>query len=187
MRGNQDQSAREEKNNGPIQQNLLEEHEDDNDSAPRYIPDSIDSPPRRSIRVLVPRELLSGEITYWSSPLPKADSQDKEGLSGHDQTSPNYVSMRAAKSRQYMVRVLCILSSNIDNEGPDELASLKEDMGRHDWLEWEKAIEIEYNSFMENGTWEIVSPSKKANVITGKWDFKLKKDRFGNILKYKAR
>ena len=48
-------------------------------------------------------------------------------------------------------------------------------------------MEIEYNSLMENGTWEIVSPPKGANVITGKWVFKLKKDRFGNILKYKAR
>ncbi len=50
-----------------------------------------------------------------------------------------------------------------------------------------KAMEIEYNSLMENATWEIVSPPKGANVITGKWVFKLKKDRFGNILKYKAR
>ncbi len=48
-------------------------------------------------------------------------------------------------------------------------------------------MEIEYNSLMENGTWEIVSSSKEANVITEKWVFKLKKDRFSNILKYKTR
>ncbi len=86
-----------------------------------------------------------------------------------------------------MIRVLCILSSNVDNEGPDEPASLKEAMARHNWPEWKKTVEIEYNSLIENGTWKIVSPPKEANVITGKWVFKLKKDRFSNILRYKAR
>ncbi len=59
-------------------------------------------------------------------------------------------------------------------------------MARHDWPEWKMAMEKEYNSLMENGTWELVSPPNGANVITGKWYFKLKKDRFGHILKYKA-
>ena len=49
------------------------------------------------------------------------------------------------------------------------------------------AMEQEYNSLMENGTWELVSRPNGANIITGKWCFKLKKDRFGHILKYKAR
>ncbi len=48
-------------------------------------------------------------------------------------------------------------------------------------------MEIKYNSLIENGTWEIVSSPKKANLITGKLVFKLKKDRFSNILKHKAR
>ncbi len=30
-----------------------------------------------------------------------------------------------------MIRVLCILSSNVDNKDPDEAASLKEAMARH--------------------------------------------------------
>ncbi len=49
-----------------------------------------------------------------------------------------------------------------------------------------KAMEIEYNSLMKNGTWEMIGPSKGANVIREKWVFKLKKDRFGNIPKYKV-
>ena len=48
-------------------------------------------------------------------------------------------------------------------------------------------MEREYNSLMENGTWELVSRPNRANIITGKWCFKLKKDCFGHILKYKAR
>ena len=86
-----------------------------------------------------------------------------------------------------MVRVLRMLSSNVDNEGADEPKSLKEAMARHDWPEWKMAMEREYNSLMENGTWELVSPPNGANVITGKWCFKLKKDWFRHILKYKAK
>ena len=80
-----------------------------------------------------------------------------------------------------------MLSFNVDNEGENELATLKEAMARHDWPEWKIAMEREYNLRIENGTWELVSLPNGANVITGKWCFKLKKDRFGHILKYKAR
>ncbi len=43
MGDNQEQSAREEVNNEPTQQNLLEDHEDYNDSAPSSVLDRIDS------------------------------------------------------------------------------------------------------------------------------------------------
>ncbi len=106
-----------------------------NDSAFSSVLDSIGSIPRQSTQVLVPRKLFSGQIVYRSGPLPEADSQDKEGLSGRDQKSAKYVSIRAAKSHQHMVRILCIFSSNVDNECPDEPASLKEAIARRDWPE----------------------------------------------------
>ena len=73
-----------------------------------------------------------------------------------------------------------MLSSNIENEGADKPASLKEAMARRDWPEWKMAMKREHDSLIENGNWEVVG----ANIITGKWCFKLKKDRFGNALKY---
>ncbi len=91
-----------------------------------------------------------------------------------------------AKSPEHIVWVLWILSSNIDNEGADEPASLKEAIARHDWSEWTMAMEREYNSLMENDTRELVSRQNGANIITEKRCFKLKKDRFGHILKYKV-
>ena len=48
-------------------------------------------------------------------------------------------------------------------------------------------MKSKYNSLIENGTWEVVNPPTEANIITGQWVFKLKKDRFGNVLSYKAR
>ncbi len=48
MGDNQEQSAREDGNNGLNWENLLQDHEDDNDLAPSSVPDSIDYSPRQS-------------------------------------------------------------------------------------------------------------------------------------------
>ena len=42
-------------------------------------------------------------------------------------------------------------------------------------------------SHAENNTWKLTEKPGDRQVITGRWVFKLKKDRYGNILKYKAR
>ena len=86
----------------------------------------------RSIRVPIPRELFSGQIAYGSDPFPKTDSQDKAGVSGYDPKFSNDVSTRMAKSHQHIVRVLYILSLNMDNKSPDAPASLKEAIVRDD-------------------------------------------------------
>ncbi len=40
---------------------------------------------------------------------------------------------------------------------------------------------------MENETWTLADAPVDRKVITGRWVYKLKKDRDGTILKYKAR
>ena len=89
---------------------------------------------RRSQRNSAPCILYPGQIAYRSGLLPKAaDSQAK--FTGSQQESVNFVSSHTAKSHEHMVRVLGTLSANVDNEGPDEPAALKEAMSRHDWPE----------------------------------------------------
>ncbi len=56
-----------------------------------------------------------------------------------------------------------------------------------DCLKWKEAIQAEYHSPIENGAWELMSMLENRQVITGQWCFRLKKDRNGQILKYKAR
>ncbi len=160
-------------------------NESDTESGLTSMPHYIEPPPRRSTRNRTEHVLYPGQIVYGSGSLPKINPKALEV--GRSSSSANFVSSRTAKSHEDMVRVLGMFSSNVDNEGADEPASLKEAMARHDWPEWKMTMEREYNSLMENGTWKLVSPSNGANVITGKWCFKLKKDRFGHILKYKAR
>ena len=163
-----------EKNYEPIEEETPAENaENDSDSALSSLPDhmnfSNDEPgpsTRRSQRNSTPRILYPGQVANRSGPLPQAaDSQAK--FTGSQQKSANFVSSHTAKSHEYMVRVLQTLSANVDNEGSDEPATLKEAISRRDWPEWKEAMESEYNSLIENGTWEVVSPPTEANIITG--------------------
>ena len=55
-----------------------------------------------------------------------------------------------AKSHQYIIQVLPILDTNIDNKKPDKPAILEEVINRHDWLKRKKAMDTKYNSFIRN-------------------------------------
>ena len=48
-------------------------------------------------------------------------------------------------------------------------------------------MKAEYDSLIKNETCELTSTPENRQVFTGRWCFKLKKDRNGQILKYKAR
>lgn len=95
--------------------------------------------------------------------------------------------LRTPKSHRHMVQVLTMLSNGIDDAGDDEPQSLKEAMKSSSWPHWLEAMKIELKSLIENETWDLVDPPANRSVLTGRWVFKLKKDRHGQILKYKAR
>lgn len=46
--------------------------------------------------------------------------------------------------------------------------------------------ERKYNQLIKNDTWKVVSSPQKANIITEKYCFKLKKNQFGHILNNQA-
>ncbi|CAI7880090.1 unnamed protein product [Closterium sp. NIES-54] len=59
-------------------------------------------------------------------------------------------------------------------EMPGEPATLKEALESSDAEDWKKAMEIEYKSIEENGTWELVELPEGRKAITSKWLFKIK-------------
>lgn len=61
-----------------------------------------------------------------------------------------------------------MLNFIIDNKRANELASLKQAMAQHNWLEWKMVMEKKYNLLIENGTWELIDSPSRANVITEK-------------------
>ncbi len=53
--------------------------------------------------------------------------------------------------------------------------------------EWESAIEREISELENKKAWEIVPRPAHAKLLPGVWNFRVKKDENGNIIKYKAR
>ena len=91
------------------------------------------------------------------------------------------------KSHIHMVTVLANLNAGYDNSGPDKPLTIKEAMATPYWKDFEKAMHIEFQSLIENDTWEYRDAPSGRAVLTGRWVFKIKKDRWGKILKFKAR
>ncbi|UYV62601.1 hypothetical protein LAZ67_2001282 [Cordylochernes scorpioides] len=52
---------------------------------------------------------------------------------------------------------------------------------------WRKAMREEFDSLIENKTWELVDPPKGQNVIGSKWVFKRKYSSDGSLERHKAR
>jgi Reverse transcriptase (RNA-dependent DNA polymerase) len=56
-----------------------------------------------------------------------------------------------------------------------------------DWPEWEKAIKAELTQLQQMETWRLVDKPPKTIPIANKWVFLKKRNRLGDIIKYKAR
>ena len=69
----------------------------------------------------------------------------------------------------------------------DELTSLNEAKRSADWPEWEKAMQAELKQLNQMGTWELVDKPPDAVPISNKWVFIRKRNKIGQIIKYKAR
>lgn len=91
------------------------------------------------------------------------------------------------QSHQHMVKALAMLSNDVDNAGDDEPNNLEEAMRSPYWPQWLEAMKREQRSLIKNDVWELVNIPVNQKVLTGRWVFKLKKDRYGKILKFKAR
>ena len=99
---------------------------------------------------------------------------------------PVRYSKATPKLHEYMVTVLAMLTADADNADTNEPLTLKQAQVSPHWPEFKKAMQQEYDSLIENNMWELV-PTPNQAVLTGRWVFKIKKDRMGNILKFKAR
>jgi hypothetical protein len=52
---------------------------------------------------------------------------------------------------------------------------------------WKSAMDSEYATLLKNKTWQLVPRKPGANIISGKWVYKVKKKEYGSIDRYKAK
>ncbi len=88
---------------------------------------------------------------------------------------------------QHLIKVLAILTESLDTMDSKEGFFLKKAIRRLDMQNWKNAIMVEYCSLIENEAWSFFDSPQNWKVISGQWVFKLKKNREGKILEYKAR
>ena len=69
----------------------------------------------------------------------------------------------------------------------DELTSLNEAKRLADWPKWKKAMQAKLNQLKQMGTWELIDKPPDAVPILNKWVFIQKRNKIGQIIKYKAR
>ena len=77
----------------------------------------------------------------------------------------------------------CSIATLDSNEPTD----IKEAFNGINALRWKEAIENEYDSLIQNKTWDLVDAPADKNIIGCKWGFKVKRNADGSINRYKAR
>jgi len=76
--------------------------------------------------------------------------------------------------------------ANAMEEG-DDYHSLKDAQAAVEWPEWEHTIRTELKQLEDMGTWQLVERPMDVNPISNKWVFTKKRDKSGQIVRYKAR
>ena len=92
----------------------------------------------------------------------------------------------SSQSYKHMICVLTTLTADKDIINLCELTSLKQTKKSNDWLKWKTMMKTKLVLLQENEIWSLVKSSTNQKILTGKWVFKIKKDYFSDMLKYKT-
>lgn len=79
------------------------------------------------------------------------------------------------------------LLTNHSSTEPYEPKSYKHAILHQDRDAWIKATVDEFQSLVENHTWELVEIPPERNVLQARWVFKYKRGLYGQVLRHKAR
>jgi hypothetical protein len=113
----------------------------------------------------------SNSITStFSSPVPLRKTADK-----------GKITMEEASGS-----TICMMSISAASLGP-EPHNRKTALASTECNQWEQAMKEEYNSLLENKTWEVVDRPTNRKVLTSRWVFKRKLGSDGEVARHKAR
>lgn len=119
------------------------------------------------------------EQQYFHEPTPPDNDVESVSVNEEQPIQERRYPSRNRKPPDY-------LSYNVSSVDSGEPTTFYEATHADDAEKWHDAMADEYNSLIKLHTWDLVDkPNKK--VIPCKWVYKIKKDAYGNITKYKAR
>ena len=92
-----------------------------------------------------------------------------------------------SKSHIHMIIVLVMLTVDADTIDIDESLILKQAKISSHWFEFQKIMKREFDFLIKNEIWDLTFASFSQSILIDRWVFKIKKDRWDNILKFKTR
>lgn len=121
-----------------------------------------------------------------------------------DVDSSSYVREPVGRSRRVrpppsLADYVCLASDGVSTDAVleyaltadgDEPASYAQALRSPQALGWQKAMDDEVQSHVDNGTWQLVHPRDlppNASVIGSRWVYKIKRDERGQVSRLKAR
>jgi len=141
----------------------------------------------------------SDETPIKNSPIESVESLDdsieeiKNDTPKSSRIEPSNVTTRSKNRMNLLYAKMAIISDPEyvlicdNNKVLEDPIDVEEIYNRDDKDEWTQAMRDEFNSLIENQTWELVILPKDKRVIKTKWIFKTKRDANGNLARRKAR
>ncbi|KAE8239874.1 hypothetical protein A4X13_0g8029 [Tilletia indica] len=132
------------------------------------------------------RELVNQREQAVPSQQPPAPPAQQVEQSSPQEEPERRTSRRLAGEGPEVEKALLAAAVDVEEQREDP-KTVEQARKREDWKKWEEAIQKELGSLEETGTYEWVEAPEGANILTGKWVFKIKRNPDGSVSKYKAR
>ena len=78
-------------------------------------------------------------------------------------------------------------SRSVEADSGKEPKTYKQAIESHYAPQWQISMTEEYNSLIDNGTFDLVVPPGGANILNSMWVYKYKRDQTGKVVRYKSR
>ena len=134
-------------------------------------------------------------IQYHNTDDELADGEDQATIINEEPTPEEEAPVRPQRERTAPERLGAVTGEwwNFVEEASvaitdlEEPKSIKQALNGPNSKQWSKAVKEEFESLVNNQTWELTELPPEKNIVGSKWVFKHKRDADGNIIRYKAR
>ena len=131
------------------------------------------------------KPLSKGEFTEKAKEAEEVANTDNSELVPLEKEKRT--SERIANQPRQNYKALALVGEDKTSIVEGEPVSFKQALESLDKEKWRVAMNSELESLQKRGTWELVKLPPGKNLVTNKWVYKIKKNEFGEPIKFKAR